>query len=67
MYKTIFESSRDAMDIIRLPGSELIAGNPACLKLYGLETEEDLYDLFPGMYPRNINPTAKNPPLKLKK
>lgn len=41
-YRLIFDASRDAILLLRAPGWNLEAGNPAALTMFGMESQADL-------------------------
>ncbi len=51
-YKTLYESSRDAIMILEAPGWNFTAGNPATIKLFGAKDEKE----FTSKSPRELSP-----------
>ena len=46
-YRALFESSRDAIMILEPPAWRFTSGNPACIKMFGLQSEAELISVTP--------------------
>jgi len=58
-YKTLYESSRDAIMVLEPPTWNFTAGNPATVKMFGAKDEEDFISRNPGELSPEKQPDGK--------
>lgn len=57
-YRSLFESSMDAILILAIPSRQFISANPAALKMFGFERVEDICGLSPADLSPEFQPSG---------